>query len=707
MMVKKTILGLAILVFISGLTLAEVPRLISLQGQLTDSSGKAISGEKSITFRIYDQATAEKSLWEESHQVNLSDNGVYSVILGETKSISLPFDKGYWLGIEVSGDEEMTPRRRLTSAGYAFRTIDADKIDSEDTSSLHDWNKLANVPAGFADGVDNTGAGDGHSLDAADGSLTDAVYVDNSGNVGIGTTSPGAKLDVRGSGGAAQCCAPVPPTVSLAEASNTAGRQAWLQFHNVNEAEAYIRLAGGGPAGSDREGQRRLEIGDHQGGKTGLTVAGNVGIGTTSPSEKFHLFNGIGLIEADAGKLRLKSTLAGRTYHVITDGGGLFRVFDENAEASRFTIDTNGKVGIGTTGPKAKLQVSATHDQLIIEDSDGATDTKLWLLNADGGNLTLDAANDAWTSWNRILGINRTGTTINKVWFPNGNVGIGTTDPEPKAKLQVSATHDQLIIEDSDGATDTKLWLLKADGGNLTLNAANDAWTVWNGALGINRTGTTINKVWFPNGNVGIGTTSPTQKLHVETTDADHSAGYFEIDNTNSTSDALFVKSNGTGDLIEAQSDTNPRFRVTNTGNVEIDGTVSSPCSDFAEMVEAEGEFEPGDVLVIGSEGKFDLAREPNSPLVCGIYSTKPGFIGGASMDEAENEGKIPMAVVGIVPCKVSVENGKIKPGDLLVTSSRPGYAMKGIDPRPGTILAKALESLDSDGIIKVIIMLQ
>ena len=51
------------------------------------------------------------------------------------------------------------------------------------------WENLTDVPADFADGVDDAGPGDGHSLDAADGSPTDMVYVDNGGEVGVGTTS--------------------------------------------------------------------------------------------------------------------------------------------------------------------------------------------------------------------------------------------------------------------------------------------------------------------------------------------------------------------------------------------------------------------------------------------------------------------------------------------------------------------------------------
>jgi len=65
------------------------------------------------------------------------------------------------------------------------------------------------------------------------------------------------------------------------------------------------------------------------------------------------------------------------------------------------------------------------------------------------------------------------------------------------------------------------------------------------------------------------------------------------------------------------------------------------------------------------------------------------------------------MAVVGIVPCKVTTENGPIAVGDLLVTSSKLGRAMKGTDRRRmlGTVVGKALERLDhGDGVIQVLV---
>jgi len=68
------------------------------------------------------------------------------------------------------------------------------------------------------------------------------------------------------------------------------------------------------------------------------------------------------------------------------------------------------------------------------------------------------------------------------------------------------------------------------------------------------------------------------------------------------------------------------------------------------------------------------------------------------------------MAMVGIVPTKVSTENGPIKEGDLLVTSSTPGYVMKGTDrsAMTGAIVGKALAAMDSGtGVIEVLVSLQ
>ncbi len=77
---------------------------------------------------------------------------------------------------------------------------------------------------------------------------------------------------------------------------------------------------------------------------------------------------------------------------------------------------------------------------------------------------------------------------------------------------------------------------------------------------------------------------------------------------------------------------------------------------------------------------------------------------------DASLDGEVPLAVVGIVPCKVTAQNGAIREGDLLVTSSTPGYAMKGTDRGRmlGAVVGKALESLPKgSGVIQVLVTLQ
>jgi hypothetical protein len=156
--------------------------------------------------------------------------------------------------------------------------------------------------------------------------------------------------------------------------------------------------------------------------------------------------------------------------------------------------------------------------------------------------------------------------------------------------------------------------------------------------------------------------------------------------------------------------------RIDSTGKGFFDGGTQTGGADFAESISTippRAEYEPGDVLVIAtdSDRKFSLSSTPYSTLVAGIYSTKPGVVATSHRSEDPKlAGEIPMAIVGIVPCKVTTENGPIARGDLLVTSSTPGYAMRGTDKDklPGAILGKALQSLaQGKGKIEVLVTLR
>ena len=84
------------------------------------------------------------------------------------------------------------------------------------------------------------------------------------------------------------------------------------------------------------------------------------------------------------------------------------------------------------------------------------------------------------------------------------------------------------------------------------------------------------------------------------------------------------------------------------------------------------------------------------------------GGVVGSSKDGMESKGYRMLALAGQVPTKVTTENGPIKVGDLLTSSSIPGHAMKATDPKIGTIVGKAMEPLESgSGKIVVLVTLQ
>ena len=216
------------MIFASGSsTLAEIPKTINYQGVLTDAEGNAVvDGVYEITTALYDVVVGGTPLWQETQSVNVFKS-TFSAILGAGTALELPFDEQYFLGISIEGGAELTPRVSLSALPYSMSSNNADMLGGlhmdafADTAHDHDeiyfgqdelstpgtineianpvdWTRLKNVPSGFSDGVDDAGLTAVYSLDAVDGDPTDAVYVDEAGNTGIGTTDPAGRLDVNG-----------------------------------------------------------------------------------------------------------------------------------------------------------------------------------------------------------------------------------------------------------------------------------------------------------------------------------------------------------------------------------------------------------------------------------------------------------------------------------------------------------------------------
>jgi hypothetical protein len=188
------------------------------------------------------------------------------------------------------------------------------------------------------------------------------------------------------------------------------------------------------------------------------------------------------------------------------------------------------------------------------------------------------------------------------------------------------------------------------------------------------------------------------------------------VDTTNHTRPTLYlVQSNASGDyVVGASSYFGTRtWRVDRTGKGYFNGGTQASGADFAEQISvmgSESAYEAGDVLVISSQADRTVERSgtPYSSAVIGVYSSDPAVLAGAADKDGPLAG-VPVAIVGIVPCKVSAENGPIQRGDLLVTASLPGYAMRaGDNPPQGTVLGKAMQTLESgSGTILILVVLQ
>jgi hypothetical protein len=181
---------------------------------------------------------------------------------------------------------------------------------------------------------------------------------------------------------------------------------------------------------------------------------------------------------------------------------------------------------------------------------------------------------------------------------------------------------------------------------------------------------------------------------------------------------AVFAAANGSVGI----GTITPSKKLEVNGDMQVDGTlygvgggpVKLAGADYAEAVNVMGarsNYQPGDVLVIGKNGLGEVQKssEPYSTMVSGIFATKPGLMGSReSLDE--DSAQVPMGMIGIIPTKVTTENGPIHKGDLLVSSSTAGYAMKGTDRNRmlGAVIGKALGDLESGtGVIQVLVTLQ
>ena len=161
-----------------------------------------------------------------------------------------------------------------------------------------------------------------------------------------------------------------------------------------------------------------------------------------------------------------------------------------------------------------------------------------------------------------------------------------------------------------------------------------------------------------------------------------------------------------TGNTFTGNTFTGTTYNGTTYNGTTFNGTTFSGTAttalyaDLAECYEADAAYEPGTVLVFGTDTEVTIASGVNNPRIAGVVSTRPAHLMNSGLS---TEFVAEVALQGRVPCKVV---GTIKRGDMLTTSYIDGVAMVSSDPKVGTIIGKALQNYDSiePGVIEVVV---
>lgn len=292
-------------------------------------------------------------------------------------------------------------------------------------------------------------------------------------------------------------------------------------------------------------------------------------------------------------------------------------------------------------------------------------------------------------------------TTLDKVGVgthtPGSGAGLGGTQESPLHVLSSqnkntifivqNATNDTNVAPSVRTQSDVATQNFQSHASGRTINRFGTVLGGWNEFLSVSGNGLVLGTLGATPLVLG---TSATQRVHIS------AAGNVGIGGVANPSFALDVT--GAAHL---------------SGNLTVDGNLAAKYQDLAEWVPAIGALSPATVVIVApdSHNNVQASSEPYDTRVAGVVSAQPGVILGEAGPD-----KVMVATTGRVKVRADASLAPIRTGDLLVTSSKTGFAMKSqpIDisgvkmHRPGTLIGKALEPLASgQGEILVLLSLQ
>ena len=341
-----------------------VPLFTSAQTTAFNFSGKLsnvglpVTGTYDLQFSVYGSVAGNDLI---SGPINFGGVGIKGGIFNTKLDFGEAIFSGSarWLSVSVrptgtSTYTNLSPRIEITTAPYAIRARSAITADSFTSgavvTALNGLNGSVSLAAGA--NVSITPSGNTLTIGATGGgggswsTLSTNTYY-NTGSVGIGTTTPATKLDVRGSltidtGGNA--------TIYTGTGGSELNR--YLNVINSPNSPSASGLKAGGVLVSDSYAYASP-------GKNDLIVKGKVGIGTATPSDQLTILTpggGYGFIHTD-GSVSLGSYVAVTGGYLGTRSNDPLNFFVNDGLAA-MTLSVANNVGIGTTTPATRLDVA-------------------------------------------------------------------------------------------------------------------------------------------------------------------------------------------------------------------------------------------------------------------------------------------------------------------------------------------------------------